>query len=50
MRSMLIQRTAASRGHTHADWLDSRHSFSFGHDHDPQWTGFGALRMLNEGA
>ena len=45
---MLIQRPAASRGHTHADWLDSRHSFSFGHYHDPQWTGFGALRVLNE--
>ena len=45
---MLIQRPAAARGHTHAGWLDSRHSFSFGHYHDPQWTGFGALRVLNE--
>ena len=45
---MLIRRPAAARGHTRADWLDSSHSFSFGHYHDPQWTGFGALRVLNE--
>lgn len=41
-------RPAAARGHTRTDWLDSRHSFSFGHYHDPAQMGFRALRVLNE--
>ncbi len=45
---MLIQRPAAARGQTQTAWLDSRHTFSFGHYHDPAWMGFGALRVLNE--
>jgi redox-sensitive bicupin YhaK (pirin superfamily) len=36
------------RGRTSADWLDSRHSFSFGSYRDPRRMGFGALRVLNE--
>jgi redox-sensitive bicupin YhaK (pirin superfamily) len=36
------------RGRTTVDWLDSRHSFSFGSYRDPQRMGFGALRVLNE--
>lgn len=45
---MIIERPAAARGHENAGWLDSRHSFSFGHYHDPQWMGFGPLRVINE--
>lgn len=45
---MQIFRPAAERGHVRAGWLDSRHSFSFGHYHDPQWMGWGPLRVINE--
>jgi len=45
---MIIERPAATRGTVHAGWLDSRHTFSFGHYHDPQWMGFGPLRVINE--
>jgi redox-sensitive bicupin YhaK (pirin superfamily) len=45
---MIIERPAAARGTANAGWLDSRHTFSFGHYHDPQWMGFGPLRVINE--
>lgn len=45
---MIAQRPAAARGHVQAGWLDSRHTFSFGSYYDPDWMGFGALRVLNE--
>ncbi len=47
---MVIERPAASRGHGPAkvDWLESRHTFSFGGYYDAQWMGFGALRVINE--
>lgn len=41
-------RPAAERGHVRNDWLDSRHGFSFGHYHDPEWMGWGPLRVFNE--
>ena len=45
---MILERPAVARGQVRNGWLDSRHSFSFGHYHDPQWMGFGALRVINE--
>ena len=39
---------AAQRGHTEFDWLDSWHTFSFGHYFDPQMMNFGPLRVIND--
>ena len=39
---------AAERGHVNMGWLDSNHSFSFGHYYDPEKVHFGALRVLND--
>lgn len=45
---MLQLRRSSDRGHTQLDWLDSRHTFSFGDYYDPAYVGFGALRVINE--
>lgn len=42
-----IQRSA-ERGKANFGWLDSHHSFSFGHFYDPEKMHFGALRVLND--
>jgi len=42
-----IQR-AEERGHASFGWLDSYHSFSFGHWYDANKIHFGALRVLND--
>jgi redox-sensitive bicupin YhaK (pirin superfamily) len=39
---------ADSRGRASFGWLESHHSFSFGHYHDPERMHFGALRVLND--
>ncbi|MCB1568036.1 MAG: pirin family protein [Xanthomonadales bacterium] len=39
---------SGERGRTRLAWLDSRHSFSFGHYYDPKRMGHGALRVINE--
>jgi redox-sensitive bicupin YhaK (pirin superfamily) len=44
----MIIRPSGARGQANFGWLDSRHSFSFGHYFDPEHMGFGALRVINE--
>jgi quercetin 2,3-dioxygenase len=45
---MITVRKSAERGATKIDWLDSKHSFSFGEYNDPVFESFGALRVINE--
>lgn len=45
---MMEIRRAAARGQVELGWLHSRHTFSFGHYHDPRFMGFGPLRVINE--
>ena len=44
----LVFRPAGERFHSQLDWLDSWHSFSFSHHHDPAWMGYGPLRVIND--
>ena len=41
-------RKSEERGRTRLDWLDSRHTFSFGGYHDPRHKGFRRLLVINE--
>ncbi len=43
-----ILHNADKRGHVNFGWLDSHHSFSFGHYYDPEKVQFGMLRVLND--
>jgi hypothetical protein len=45
---MITIRRAGDRGRTEWDWLDSRHTFSFGDYFDPDHMGFGSLRVIND--
>ena len=45
---MMYLRKANERGKVNFGWLESRHSFSFGHYYDAKHMGFSALRVIND--
>lgn len=45
---MMTIRRAEERGHANHGWLDTHYSFSFADYYDPEWTGFRALRVIND--
>jgi redox-sensitive bicupin YhaK (pirin superfamily) len=45
---MVNIKRADERGRTNWEWLDSRHSFSFGEYYDPSNMGHGTLRVIND--
>ncbi|HET8947339.1 MAG TPA: pirin family protein [Candidatus Polarisedimenticolia bacterium] len=45
---MIVVRASTDRGRTRLDWLDSRHTFSFGGYFDPNFVGFRSLRVIND--
>lgn len=45
---MIHIRKNQDRGKSQTNWLNSSHTFSFANYYDPQFMGFGCLRVINE--
>jgi redox-sensitive bicupin YhaK (pirin superfamily) len=45
---MIEIRKSADRGYAQHGWLEARHTFSFANYHDPRFTGFRDLLVINE--
>jgi redox-sensitive bicupin YhaK (pirin superfamily) len=45
---MIKLRKSDERGYAHHGWLEARHSFSFANYYDPEFMGWGNLRVIND--
>ncbi|KAI0119059.1 RmlC-like cupin [Daldinia grandis] len=48
LHAKITPHRSAARGHSDHGWLNTYHSFSFADWHDPRFSHFGSLRVLNE--